>query len=307
MPKCSEIVIDKQMFIIHDDPTSEEMERVGVNVEDDKRRQTLGEYDKPGIEINLVLRDREGKVQGGCLASTVYRVMHLEVLWVAEQQRRLGYGAQLVLGAEQFGLENGCRASQTWTFSFQGPEFYPAIGYKPIGVYDGYPNGITEHAFIKHLGENQDNRLHMVPGIPDSRGFYLDTAVTEADAKILHLGLHQHVVLNVGDGYKGIRIKLVVRDPSGEFVGGLSAWSTLQNLIFDFIWIDERFRSKGLGKILMLEMERIARESGCIASQAYCFSFHAPGFFEKMGYSILGISNGYPPPTTELYLIKKYN
>ena len=305
MPKCSEVVIDNQLFIISDEPTNEDMERVFENVENDKRCQTHGEHDKPGIEINLVLRDSQGIVQGGVIASTVFRVMHLEVLWVAEHHRRLGYGAQLVLGAEQIGFESGCYTSQTWTFSFQGPKFYPTIGYKPIGVYDGYPNGITEHVFMKRLGENQDIKRKL--GVPDSRGIYLHTDVTEEDAKILHQGLHHDVVLHVGDGYKGFRIKLVIRDQAGEFVGGLSAWTTLQNLIFDSIWIEKRFRGKGLGRILMLEMEKIARESGCIASQAYCFSFQAPGFFAKMGYKKLGISNGYPPPATELYLIKKYN
>ncbi len=305
MTICSEIVIDNHVYIINDEPTNEDMERVYANVENDKRRRSNGEYDKPGIEINLVLRDSQGNVQGGVIASTVFSVMHLEVLWVVEHHRRLGYGAQLVLGAEQIGFENGCLASQTWTFSFQGPNFYPAIGYDPIGVYDGYPNGITEHVFMKRLGENQDVKKRL--GIPDSRGIYLDTDVTEEDAKILHKGLHQDVVLHVGDGYKGIRIKLAISDQSGEFVGGLSAWTTLQNLIFDYIWIEKRFRGKGLGRRLMLEMGKIARENGCIASQAYCFSFQAPGFFEKMGYKILGISNGYPSPVTELYLIKKYN
>ena len=306
MPKCSKTTKDNHAFTIFDDPTNEDMERVRANIEEDKRRQTLGEYDSPGIEINLVLRDSRGNVQGGVIACTVFKVMHLDVLWVAEQHRRLGYGAQLVLGAEQIGLENGCLASQTWTFSFQGPDFYPAIGYEPIGIYDGYPNGITEHAFIKRLGKNQAVGK-MRSGLPDPRGFCLDRHVTDEDAEILHQGLHQHVVQHVADGYQGIKIRLVARDQSGEFAGGLSAWTTLQNLVFDHIWIEEKYRGRSLGKSMMLEMERIARESGCIASQAYCFSFHAPGFFEKLGYKILGISNGYPPPTTELYLIKKYN
>lgn len=305
MAKNSEIMIDNHILIISDEPTNEDMELVFANIENDKRRQTNGEYDKPGIEINLALRDSQGNVQGGVIASTVFSVMHLEVLWVAERYRRLGYGAQLVLGAEQIGRENGCLASQTWTFSFQGPSFYPAIGYETIGVYDGYPNGITEHAFIKRLGANQDIKRN--GGIPDDRGIYLDADVTEEDAKILHKGLMQDAILHVGDGHKGIKIKFVVRDQAGEFVGGLSAWTTLQNLIFDYIWIEERFRGKGLGRTMMLEMEKIARESGCIASQASCFSFHATGFFEKMGYKILGISNGYPPPVNELYLIKKYD
>jgi GNAT superfamily N-acetyltransferase len=114
------------------------------------------------------------------------------------------------------------------------------------------------------------------------------------------------VVQHVGDGHKGVRIRLVVKDPEGKLVGGLSAWTTLQNLIFEHIWVDEKFRGKGLGRMLILEMERIAGENGCIASQAYCFSFQALGFCEKMGYKILGVSDGYPPPCHEFYLIKKY-
>lgn len=303
-PRQSEIVIDNHILTVSKSPTQEEMERIHAAVENYKRVQTHGEYDQPGIEINLALKDSEGNVQGGVIASTVFRVMHLEVLWVAEDYRRQGYGGQLVLGAEQIGSANGCLTSQTWTFSFQGPEFYPTIGYKPIGIYDGYPDGITEHVFMKRLGNNPHNRSEF--GIPDSRGFYLTTDVSEEDKETFHKGLHHHVIAHVGNGHKGIGIKLVIRGQDGELIGGLSAWTTLRNLIFECVWVEERFCRKGLGRMLVMEMERIARENDCIASQAYCFSFQAPGFFEKMGYKILGVSNGYPPPVNELYLIKKY-
>ncbi len=282
-----QIVIDNRPFFISDDPTMEEMDRIQNAVEEDKRLKTLGEYDQPGIEINLVLKDSQGHVQGGVIASTVFRVMHLEVLWVAEDYRRQGYGSQLVLGAEQIGFAHGCNTSQTWTFSFQGPEFYPTIGYELLGIYDGYPNGITEHVFMKRLVVNQHNDRDL--GIPDSRGLYLTTDVDEEDKKVLHEGLHRHVKINVGEGYKGTKIRLVIKDQEGELIGGLSSWTTLSNLIFETLWITEKFRRKGLGRMLMLEMERIAREQGCIASQAYCFSFQTPEFFQKMGYEILGI------------------
>lgn len=305
MPLSNPIVIDNQSFFISDVPTLEEMERVQKAVENDKRAQTLGEYDQPGIEIHLALKDSEGQVQGGVIASTVFRVMHLEVLWVNEDCRRKGYGSHLVLGAERIGFARGCFTSQTWTFSFQGPEFYPTIGYELLGIYDGYPNGITEHVFMKRLAANQHNFREL--GIPDSEGLYLTTDVDEADKKTIGQGLRRHVMIHVGDCYKGTKIKLIIKDQEGELIGGVAAWTTLSNLIFDTIWIAEGFRRKGLGRMLMLEMERIARENGCIASQASCFSFQAPDFFQKMGYKILGISNGYPAPVNELYLIKKYH
>jgi GNAT superfamily N-acetyltransferase len=301
----NQFAIDNHTFSISDVPMMEEMDRVQNANEKDKRIQTLGEYDQPGIEINLVLKDSQGHVQGGVIASTVFRVMHLEILWVTDDYRGKGYGSQLVLGAEQIGFAHGCITSQTWTFSFQGPEFYPTIGYELLGIYDGYPNGITEYVFMKRLAADQHN--HRELGIPDSRGLYLTTDVDEEDKKIIHEGLHRHVKINVGEGYKGTKIKLIIKDQEGELIGGLSAWTTLSNLIFDYIWITERFRRKGLGRMLMLEMERIAREKDCIASQAYCFSFQAPDFFQKMGYKILGISNGYPHSVNELYLIKKYH
>jgi GNAT superfamily N-acetyltransferase len=251
------------------------------------------------------LKDSIGTVRGGVTASIVYNVMYLEVLWVDENLRRHGYGSQLVLDAERIGLEKGCLTAQTWNFSFQGHEFYPTVGYELIGIYDGYPNGITEHVYMKRLSPNQHKKIAF--GVPYSQGFYITTDVSEEDEKILHQGLHHHVIAHIGDGYKGVGIKLVAKDKAGELIGGLSAWTTLQNLIFEHIWIEERFRGQDLGRKLMLEMERIARENGCIASQASCFSFPALGIIEKMGYQILGLSNGYPDPVKEYYLIKKYD
>ncbi len=304
MSQRNQMVIDNHILSILDSPINEEMDWLQNAVEEDKRNQTSGEYDQPGIEIVLVLKDAQGRVHGGVIASTVFRVMHLEVLWVADEDRRQGYGGQLVLGAEQIGFAKGCHTSQTWTFSFQGPDFYPTIGYQPIGVYDGYPNGITEHVFMKHLPGSQTGSRQF--GIPDKRGLYLSTDASEEEKRIVHQGLHQHVLTHVGDGYKGIEIRLVAKDQANVLIGGLSAWTTLSNLIFNHIWIQEKFRRKGLGRMLMTEMEKIARENACLASQAYCFSFQAPGFFQKMGYQVLGESDGYPPPVREYYLIKKY-
>ena len=289
--------------IIHT-PTDDEMEHIYNAVETDKRARTNGAYYDRGVDIRLVLKDGGGVIRGGVTASMVYGVMHLEVLWVEESYRRHGFASRLVLGAEQIGFDKGCLAAQTWTFSFQGPGFYPTIGYEPIGIYDGYPNGITEHAFIKRL---LPNRQTLIPfDVPDAQGFYLTMEISDADERVLHQGLHQHSVENIGDGYKGIAIKLVIKDRAGDLAGGLSAWTTLQNLIFEYVWVAATRRGQGLGRMLMEEMERIAIESGCIASQASCFSFQAPGFFEKMGYNVLGESSGYPDPVREYYLIKKY-
>ncbi len=108
MPLNTPFELDGQPFSIRDDPTLEEMDWVQNAVEEEKRTQTRGEIDQPGIEIALALKDAHGQVLGGVIASTVFRVMHLEVLWVSDDLRGKGYGSQLALAAEQIGFAGGC-------------------------------------------------------------------------------------------------------------------------------------------------------------------------------------------------------
>jgi GNAT superfamily N-acetyltransferase len=292
-------------YRITQNPTEEECKSIQQRVTDHKTTQTNGEYNQPGVQINLVLKDSNGNVVGGVIAGTEFRVMYLEVFWVSEVYRRKRYGALLVQTAEQIARSEGCCAAQTWTFAFQGLEFYPAIGYTEIGIYDGYPNGLTEHVFGKPLTAEQN--LSTLPNFPDENGITLSKLATSEELDVLHRGLMAHVKQNIGrDDDDRFSIKLVAKDPTGCVVGGAYGWATLQNLIFEYLWVDEPHRNKGLGTRLMNETEMIARGKGCIASQAYAFSFQAPGFFEKLGYQVLGISEHYPPPTKEYYFIKKY-
>jgi len=266
---------ESQYFSINETPSPEEMKHISEAVENHKRSQTNGEYDLPGVDIKLVLKDADGVVQGGVTACTIYRVMHLDVLWVADKYRRHGYGSQLVLGAEKIGLAKGCITSQTWTFSFQGPEFYPTIGYEQIGVYDGYPYGITEHAFMKQLNVDQAHSMELSgePAKPDAMGLCLSTDVSEEDEKILHEGLQRHVKAHVGDEDITSTIELVMKDGAGDIKGGLFAWTTLCNLIFEHIWIEEGYRrvnqtTAGIKLSKSLSTEKLLTDSNVISNQS---------------------------------------
>jgi ribosomal protein S18 acetylase RimI-like enzyme len=299
----------KQQITISDTPSIEEILFIEKALEDYNLEQTQGEFVQPGIEINLVLKNSEGTVVGGVTSSTVYHVIHLEVLWVDDAYRKFGFGRDLVLVAEGIGFQNDCITSQTWTFSFQGPGFYQKIGYKLLGTYDGYPGGLTELVFMKRLAPHQQTYIERQKTFvdPDSRGFFLTDEVCEEDLKVLHAGLMSHADQYVSsDDQKGIKIQLILKEASGTVIGGLLAWTTINNLVDVNLWVAPQFRGLGLGRKLILEAERIAQENGCIASQLCSLSFQAPGFFQKMGYQVLGVSDGYPGPVKEYYFIKKY-
>jgi GNAT superfamily N-acetyltransferase len=125
--------------------------------------------------------------------------------------------------------------------------------------------------------------------------------------QVVHAGLGRYVDEQIGDLRDGIAIKLAIKDPTDQVVGGLLAFTTIRNLVVEHLWVDERYRGRGLGRKLVVEAERIARESKCIAVQTYALSFQNPGFFCRMGYEPFGVSNGYPDPVRETYFINRFN
>ncbi len=294
---------------ISENATREEMGWLQEQLDHYRSEQTQGAYDQPGVEINLVIKDREGSVVGGVSASTVLGVMHLEVLWVADELRKLGFGRDLVLGAEKLGYDQGCISAQTMTFSFQAPGFYQKIGYKLLGVYDGYAFGITESVLRKRLSAKD---LVPIEAAWQARQeiaerFSFTSDVTPEDLEVLRKGLHSHVVENVGDKYKGIHIGLAAKDAAGQLVGGLDAFTTLQNMILEGVWVDERCRGIGLGAKLLTSAENIAQQNGCIAAFTYVLSFLAPAFFHELGYQNYAVSDAYPEPYREYYMIKRFD
>ena len=294
-------------LVVDDSATVEEINLVREKLKQYNQEQTGGVYGQPGFEINLALKNAQDEVVGGVICCTMLNAMYLDVLWVADDYRKQGYGRKLVLAAEQIGREKGCISSHTWTFDFQAPRFYEKIGYRQIGVYDGYPDGLKEYVFKKtlhNLQVHQNEKTQLMRQFPGD--LYITDNTTKDELEILHAGLRSYVDLFVGDEKKGVGIKLAIREPTGKVIGALNAWTTIYNMLLEYVWIDAGFRGFGFGKKLLLEAEAIAKKNDCIASLACPLSFQNPEFFQEAGYKVFGYSDGYPDQIREYYLIKRY-
>ncbi len=106
---------------------------------------------KPGLNINLVLKDEAGQVLGGILCDTFLYCLYIDVLWVHESLRGQGYGKALIQEAERLAKEAGCTFAHTCTFTYQAPDFYRAAGYTVFAVLDDYPDGIQQYFLKKRL------------------------------------------------------------------------------------------------------------------------------------------------------------
>jgi GNAT superfamily N-acetyltransferase len=297
---------DPDRVLITKTPTEEEMKIVEKGLEDYRKQFPNGELDIPTPDISLVLKNSNGTIVGGVITSMLTGVMHLEVLWIDEMYRGRGYGKALVLHVENIGKKKGYPASQTWTFSFQAPEFYQRIGYKLVGTFDGYTDGVTEHILRKKF--KSDDKPYNVSKL-NQDGFTISEDASEESMKILHEGLHKYVKKHVGElrkKYPGIRINLVAKNEEGHVVGGAHAYTTLKVVHTVQLWVDENYQNLGYGKKLLMTVESIAIDNGCISGLVNALSFESPDFFQKQGYEIFGTSDAYDDPTLEYFLIKRF-
>ncbi len=76
-------------------------------------------------------------------------------------------------------------------------------------------------------------------------------------------------------------------EKDGAVAAGIVAGSVSDTLEIEFLYVDEKYRNKGLGKKLLLHAEEKAAKNGIKRVILNTYSFQAPGFYEKLGYEKL--------------------
>lgn len=99
-------------------------------------------------------------------------------------------------------------------------------------------------------------------------------------------------------------LALFVRDEAGRIVAGISGDSWGGVLEIRQLWVEESRRSEGLGTKLLEAAEQEGRRRGCDQVVLMTFSFQAPGFYAKHGYSVIATVNDHPRGHSNLLLRK---
>ncbi len=104
------------------------------------------------------------------------------------------------------------------------------------------------------------------------------------------------------DHYQPLAIFL--RDDEGEIRGGLWAKCYYHWLFVELLFVPEIMRGQQLGTKLLAKAEQWANEQSCVGIWLDTFSFQAPGFYEKQGYSVFGTLERYPGENQRVFLRK---
>jgi GNAT superfamily N-acetyltransferase len=130
------------------------------------------------------------------------------------------------------------------------------------------------------------------------------TLEENADSKAASLVqniLYQHNRSVGNSDYRSLA--LLLRNAEGEVVGGLLGQTEWGWLHVKALAVREERRGRGYGTKLLAMAEAEARERGCHDVYLDTFSFQARPFYEKRGYAVFGVLEGFVGHTR--YFLRK--
>ncbi len=110
----------------------------------------------------------------------------------------------------------------------------------------------------------------------------------DATRSVVLAGLREYNFEHLGaSANQPLNIDLV--DQEGNTIGGLLGSVQFEWLFVDILWIPAEQRGGGLGSRILELAEQEAKNLGATRVRLDTFTFQAPGFYDKRGYSQYGI------------------
>ena len=97
---------------------------------------------------------------------------------------------------------------------------------------------------------------------------------------------------------------LLTESGTGEIIGGLDGDTMFGHLHVDLLFVPAPLRQRGLGRQLMACAENEARRRGCRGAWLDTYSFQAREFYERIGYTVFGVIEDFPPGHRRFFLKK---
>jgi GNAT superfamily N-acetyltransferase len=131
----------------------------------------------------------------------------------------------------------------------------------------------------------------------------IDPAADPADLKVVTDGLRAFNIERIGDPGE-VPVNVLLRDESGRIVGGLIGIIKWRWLYVAKLWVDESARGQKAGSRLMAAAEEFAKRHGATNAYLDTFGYQARPFYEKLGYTVFGTLEGFPPGSCQHFLTK---
>ncbi len=97
---------------------------------------------------------------------------------------------------------------------------------------------------------------------------------------------------------------IFIKDAHGLVLGRATRVTYYDCLYVDMLWLKEDLRHQGFGKKLMMEAKKIGRKRQCSFATVNTMDQEALTFYEKLGYDIEFVREGYAKES-KMYMLRK--
>ncbi len=241
----------------------------------------LDGFEKEEETVCRKIVGKNGKIIAGCTGYIYpWGCMYVDDMWVDEKHRRQGLGSHALQAVEKAAEEKGCHMIWLGTWDFQAKPYYLKHGYTIAGTLKDSPKGHEDYQLIKRLDKEHSYRkckpidYEVLEGSEEDVDFICDQL---EDFNNQHLPTeHDYIKINR---------KLV--DENGKVVAAIMAGVDDIDVAWIWkIWVDEEYRHRGLGTLLLKHFEKKAKEKGAtkiLSEEIYDWNVN---FFLKAGYKV---------------------
>lgn len=122
-----------------------------------------------------------------------------------------------------------------------------------------------------------------------------------ADIRFLEDRLYEFNVEQTGCT-DGQIIASFARDALGRIDAGIAGWSWGGSAEIDLLWVHRDRRHQGMGAALLAAFVAEARRRGCRRVVVASYSFQAPAFYERHGFTRTGVQPDHPTGHDDVHL-----
>lgn len=239
------------------------------------------------------------------------QIPEIHDLWILEEYRGQGIGKQLICHLEGLAqIENyqsvGLGVGLYKDYG-RAQKLYIHLGYIPDGEGVTYDYQTTTPGNTYPLDDELIIWLKKeLPHKPTQEGelyFERQNEPIPEDEQVLFDGISDDAAKKKGmERIKPFRI--YIKDSNQSVLGGASGITYYGCLYIDMLWVDESIRNHGFGKKIMEEAEKIGRERKCTFASLNTMDWEALPFYQKLGYQIEMVREGYQK-ASKMYMLRK--
>ena len=99
-------------------------------------------------------------------------------------------------------------------------------------------------------------------------------------------------------------LAVLAYDEGGQLIGGVNGFQWGDAFSVGYLWIEEQWRGQDIGTQVLRTIEDQAAERGCTQLYLDTYNFQAIGFYQKLGYEVVGTLENFPTPYKHYFLKK---